>query len=218
MVFYGKKIKVCHVIPTLRFGGAEKLVILFAKHFDPTRFELTVATIIESGPLSADLRMMGSRHAEFHKRGLGLRLLFNLYRFFRAEKFDVVHTHLFGGDAWGRLAAWLARTPVIISTEHNFNLDEGRLKHFWKWFSQGMIDKEVAVSEAVKNYSIEVDKINPRKIIVIRNGIEVERFSRLPTVHFGAPFILASSAAWKNRKDTSGLWMLFLKLLIVIGI
>jgi len=48
-----------------------------------------------------------------------------------------------------------------------------------------MINREVAVSEAVKNYSITVDKIDPRKIIVIRNGIEVERFARLPTARFG---------------------------------
>ena len=62
---------------------------------------------------------------------------------------DIVHTHL-GGDIYGRWAAKLIKVPVIVSTEHNINIDEGFIYNILKRFSVRAGRHIIAVSEAVK--------------------------------------------------------------------
>ena len=53
---------------------------------------------------------------------------------------DIVHTHLFGGDVWGRVTAHKLHIPVV-TTEHNVNIGEGIIKHLVKRFLKNKTDK-----------------------------------------------------------------------------
>jgi glycosyltransferase involved in cell wall biosynthesis len=105
-----------------------------------------------------------------------LEILWQIYKYLKNKKPQIVHTHLFGADTWGRIAAIAARLPVIISTEHNINLSEDYLKRIIKKFLSLFTDKIIAVSEGVKKYSVSKERINTDKIEVIYNGIDLNNF------------------------------------------
>ena len=94
------------------------------------------------------------------------------------EKPDIVHTHLFKSDLHGRLAARMCGVPVVVSTSHNNDV--------WaRQFPLGQIygmtakltDCVIAVSEEVRDYQIQHTGVPADKIIVIENGVNVQRFA-----------------------------------------
>ncbi|MDD5438523.1 MAG: glycosyltransferase family 4 protein, partial [Patescibacteria group bacterium] len=92
-----------------------------------------------------------------------------------------VHTHLFGSDFWGRLAAKSAGVPKIATTEHNLNVDFG----FWRKVAlrttQNLADQYVAISKQVKSYLIKDIRVPENKIRLIYNGLDLKRIMRRPS-------------------------------------
>ncbi len=173
-----EKIKIVYIINSFAVGGAERLLFDLCSRLDKDTFEPYVCTAVAGGPMAENFEALGLPVKIFTKKSkLGLGLIWQLAKYLREVKPQIVHTHLFGGDTWGRLAAILAGVPVIVSTEHNINIDESWLKKIIKlklsWFTK----KIIAVSQSVKAYSVKKEKINPKKITVIYNGIDLSGFS-----------------------------------------
>ncbi len=51
--------------------------------------------------------------------------LYRLYRLMRSQRFTIVHTHTPKAGILGRIAARLARVPIVIHTHHGFIFHEG---------------------------------------------------------------------------------------------
>lgn len=172
------KIKIVYIINNFVLGGAERLLLDVCRKLDKNKFEITVITIIGNGPLLAEFKKLPINLRIFQKKSkLGLGLICQIRKELKKIKPQIVHTHLFGGDTWGRLAAILAGVPVIISTEHNMGENETwvmkKIKLILSWFTA----KIIAVSQGVKDYSVKVEGIKAEKIEVIYNGIDLARFT-----------------------------------------
>jgi glycosyltransferase involved in cell wall biosynthesis len=173
-----KKIKLTHIICSLGYGGAERFLIDLIKNTDREKYEISVLCVIEGGQLVKELKLNGIKVFIIGKKTkLGIFTIWKIYKYLKKEKIQIVHTHLFAGDTWGRIAAVLARTSVIISTEHSVNFNEGIIKRLVKKFLSYFTDKIIAISKTVKENSQKRDWINPKKIEVIYNGINLEKFS-----------------------------------------
>ena len=109
--------KVLHVITGLGVGGAE---LQLRAILQQTRHDADVVTLYNPGPVADMIRSDGNG-----VRSLGMQsntqlsALIRLRRIIRAGRYDVVHTHLYRSQIYGRPAAWLAGTPVVLSTEHS---------------------------------------------------------------------------------------------------
>lgn len=196
-----QKIKIIYIITSLNFGGAERMLLDLVKNLDKERYEVKLATVVSGGSLVDEFRDAGIEVNIFQKKSkLGFGVIWQIYKFLKQENPKIVHTHLFGGDTWGRLAAILARVPVIISTEHNTNLDESWFKRKVKKFLSLFTKRIVAVSEAVRQYSLAVDHINKKKIVVILNGIEVEKFIAISEKKYSSPPIIGVIGRLEKQK------------------
>jgi glycosyltransferase involved in cell wall biosynthesis len=129
-------------------------------------------------------RTAGIEIARSYNLARHARSFFELVRFMRRERFDVVHAHTPVAGIIGRIAAKLARVPVIIYTSHGFYFHEGtpwlaRALHIaLERFGAALSDLIFVVS--AEDYQMAIrERIAPaRKLIHIPNGANPEIFDR----------------------------------------
>jgi glycosyltransferase involved in cell wall biosynthesis len=111
------------------------------------------------------------------------RAILSLARYLRAQRVDVVQTHLFDAGAVGLAASRLARTKAVIHTRHH--LDEhfliGTRAHVAldRLMIRGS-DMAVVVSEAARDHLIRRESIDPAMIEVINIGWDFESLRATP--------------------------------------
>jgi glycosyltransferase involved in cell wall biosynthesis len=110
-----------------------------------------------------------------------LKLLWRLFRIIRRERYAVVHAHTPKMELVGQAAAWLARAPVILYTNHGliFLGRAGALEGLmFKWVARvaGLFSDKV-ISQSAEDVSTVVrERIYPRrKVGFLGNGIRVSR-------------------------------------------
>jgi len=174
-------IRIVHILTSFGIGGAEQLVLDVCRRLDRKRFDCTVVAVVAGGPMRAEFHEAGIATEVVGKATtLGIGTIRRLTEFLRTERPQIVHTHLFGGDTWGRIAAFRSGVPHVVSTEHNINRDEGFVKRFVKRRLAQRTARIVAVSDAVRSYSIRTDRTPPGNILVIPNGVDLDRFRPRP--------------------------------------
>jgi glycosyltransferase involved in cell wall biosynthesis len=103
-----------------------------------------------------------------------------LYRLIRAGGYDVVHSHLYRSQVYGRPAAWLAGTPVVVSTEHSIgetHLERRKMTAGVRALylaTERFSDMTIAVSQTVRDRMVTWG-VRPSRITVIPNGVDLGR-------------------------------------------
>jgi len=168
-----KRIKVLHLVEDLKIGGLERVIESIVTGLDKDRYDAEVWCLARGGQIAEELIDKG-----VSVKILGMKSYYNplkiiaLSRLMRKEKIKILHTHGYFASTFGRLAAILARGPVIIahvhSTYYGYNKRNVLIERFLSFFT----DKIVCVSVAVQEFVLEVEGINEKKTLVIYNGVE----------------------------------------------
>ena len=181
-----------HIINNLPVGGAERFLVQLVPAQVRLGWRAGVVTLVEPNPLAAELERRGIPY-----RGLGRprlndpRLALDLWRELRRLQPDVVHTHLFYADTFGRVAARAARVPGVVTTEHS--TEGGRLsrrRRTGMHATARLAHRTVAVSEAVRRNTATRLGMPAELIRVIPNGIDLEPWdlaAALPRGELGVP-------------------------------
>ena len=89
-----RRLHVTHVIHGFAVGGAEKLLLEFARHTDRAHFATSFVSLGSDGPIGQQLRDMGWPVKVLGRPdGLCPSLIVRLVRHFRRTGTQVVHTH-----------------------------------------------------------------------------------------------------------------------------
>jgi glycosyltransferase involved in cell wall biosynthesis len=173
-------VKVLQVITGLDAGGAEQQLAMLVSR---TRHETDVVTLYNPGPVADQIRASGVA-----VRDLGMRsnkqlgALLRLCRIIRDGRYDVVHAHLYRSQIYALPAAWLAGTPVILSTEHSIgetHIERRRMTARVRALylsAERVSDSTIAVSETVRERLVRWG-VPDRKITVIPNGLDLEELA-----------------------------------------
>jgi glycosyltransferase involved in cell wall biosynthesis len=173
------KIKVMYIFAALPVGGAEEVLLTEVEGLDKKTFDPFVCVISEKGPIGEQIEKTGVRVIPLHRMGksqFDYRIIRNLYTLMRREGVHVVHTHLYDGNKYGRLAAILARVPCIVSTYQNVYVRRRLKYHLINWALSAVNDRILAGSEAVKESVMRYDRIGAGKIQVLYNAIDPAKF------------------------------------------
>jgi glycosyltransferase involved in cell wall biosynthesis len=169
--------KVLHVITGLDVGGAETQLAILLRH---TRHDADVVTLYNPGPVAEQIRAGGTRVRDVGMSGnRDLRALPKLVSLIRAGRYDVVHAHLYRSQIYARPAARLARTPVVVTTEHSIgetHIERRKMTAGVRGLylaSELFSDATIAVSDVVRERLVRWG-VPERKITVIPNGIDID--------------------------------------------
>ncbi len=108
--------------------------------------------------------------------------LMNLTKYLRKNKYDIVHSHTSKPGFIGRLAAHRAGIPIIIHTSHGYAFDDGYgfpKKFLFKYLEQKASkwsDLQITISKGIKQITIDENICDDRKIKLIENGVDWQRF------------------------------------------
>jgi len=188
---YNTREKVLHIITLFSVGGATENTIYTVEGLIKKGYDVDIITgpnISSEGSMYSICKRLNISVFTFNnlKRDISplsdILVIFQLYLFIKKNNYDIVHTHSSKAGVVGRIAAWLAKTPVII--HHNHAKPYHR---FQNWFIQALYkgiekfaslfcDKIVSVTHTIVDEMVK-DKIAPReKFIVIRSGFNIENF------------------------------------------
>ena len=177
-------IKVVRLITGLEIGGAELGLRDNIRYFDRTKFSFVVICLYNNGSVGRQIEKLGIPVIDMRMRSFGDPAgLLRLCRTLKELKPDVLHTHLFRANVWGRLMGAMLSIPVVISSEHSLTQNDlagyrrTRLLSIIDYCTALCCDRIIAVSEATKKRLLEAG-IPERKIEVILNAVETELYER----------------------------------------
>lgn len=119
-------IRIVYVIDDLGVGGAQRQLVELVKSLPRDRYALHVVSLsTDKDEFAQALRQLGVPCTCIAQSGAWSPGAFSaLYRLLRLLRPDIVHTWLFTADLYGRIAAWLARVPVILSAVRSVEPDK----------------------------------------------------------------------------------------------
>jgi glycosyltransferase involved in cell wall biosynthesis len=121
---------VAHVIHSLGSGGAEAVLVEMARAAPLAGLQMVVVGLSSAPPkldhnVVPQLRELGATVYEMHAARYNPTVTVSVAKILRAERVDIVHTHLKHADVVGGVAARLARLPSV-STLHVIDIPKSR--------------------------------------------------------------------------------------------
>lgn len=171
------RVHVCHLLPALPAHGAEQLLLDISRHINYKKFSFSIVLLSDFGPLTDEFVKLGIEVVLIPKKSRkDLTVIYRLAKFWRERKFDIVHTHLFTADLWGRLAGLLSEVPIVSTSHTTSDPNIGRLGGMLDRILGFRNDFVICVSEAVRQYRQKVAKFSAKKLLLVENGIDLDRF------------------------------------------
>jgi len=176
------RVTVMFPINYLGIGGTEQQLVELVKGIDKTSFNPLVVSLYSGGPLESEVRQISNTQLISLKRKgkYDFWTLIKMLSLLRKKEVDIIQPFLTPATFFGLLPAVIDRTPVKIVTERSgarlgtrpgYNLYQ-KTEDFFTRFADWIVPN----SEAGKSYLIERG-INPARIRVIYNGLDLKRFT-----------------------------------------
>jgi glycosyltransferase involved in cell wall biosynthesis len=219
------RVVVVHLVTKLELGGAQLNTLYTAEHLDPERFDAYLLCgpggMLESR-LTATGRLvivpaLGREIRPFRD----LRALIQLVRLFRRIRPQVVHSHSSKAGILGRLAAALARVPVVVHSVHGFSFSPAQpwiTRSFYRLAEKAccrLTSHFIFVARADVELARELRLIAPENGAasgkghsLVRSGFPLEKFlasgdAAAMRTRFGLPaagFVCGTIAPFKPQK------------------
>ena len=200
-----KHIKVVHIITRMDMGGSAQNTLLTALHHDSRHYNvwLIKGSTLESAMTKAETKLVEDQLETAKKQGIetidvpslvrrispinDLRALVALFRLMRKLEPHIVHTHTSKAGILGRLAAWMARVPIVIHTPHGHVF----YGHFGRSLSRMFLQMEkllgrithhqIALTPEEGNDYLNLGVAKSNNISVIHSGVDLNCFKRSKT-------------------------------------
>ncbi|MCW8804538.1 MAG: glycosyltransferase family 4 protein [Ignavibacteriaceae bacterium] len=212
------KTKILYVITSLGLGGAENLLLSYLKKLDHNKYKFYVCSLRKKPD---DLLIEISRYAEVTNLQISNRfnpnVIFYLLKLLRQVKPDIIHTHLFQARFYTTIAHLFYKHSILITHKHN-NVNPRKHNVFiiLEMLSIFFNKKVIAISQSVKNSLIKYEFVSEKKIYVLPNGIEYQKFlksANSSSLSNNKPIIIGTVCRLERQKGISYL-LLAMKIIL----
>jgi len=172
--------RVMQLTTDLRFAGTERVILNLSRGLRERGVECAVVGLLKGGEAPGGLRRRLEREG-FTVRSAGLEGKFTAWRLSRLLRFaaewkpDLLHCHMFHGNAAGALLRILGVRCPQVWTHHVVERRRLPLRGAFYRLLGRMPECHVFVSEAVRRYRRSVAETGRREV-VIYNGTELAPF------------------------------------------
>src|SRR3984957_3464786 len=176
--------RVLHIVPDLRTGGAETMLVRLIHNGDRSQFEHQVLSLRSKGDFGAILEQASIRVDALGIRGWadGVLKLAALRRIIRSFRPDIVHTWLYHANVIGVVAAFMWSDAGVVWGLHSGWLAINHTKRLTRimraigaqlsgWLPKNIICCAHSVREFHAGLGYARDKLT-----IVPNGVELERF------------------------------------------
>ena len=161
----------------MALGGGESNLLKVAELMPPELVRCSIATFrikpeIRQG-ISVPVYVFPWKrffHLDAWKAVIALRKLI------RAEKVDIVQTYFETSNLWGGLVAKLSGALLLSSRRDMGILRKARHALAYRLVNR-LSDRVLAVSEEVKKFCVDAEQINPNKVSVVYNGVDLKQIA-----------------------------------------
>jgi glycosyltransferase involved in cell wall biosynthesis len=184
-------VRVLHIITRMIVGGAQENTLLSVVGLDAMpEYEVDFVSGIDRGKEGELLTQarettnliivpeMGRSINPFSD----LVAFWKLYKLIKKGRYHIVHTHSSKAGVLGRLAAWLAGTPIIVHTLHSLVFHDYQpwiVNRTWrvvKKICARVTDYYISVSEIIVQKAIAANIAEPERFRTIYSGMELDWF------------------------------------------
>ena len=172
-----RQVRILHLFVTLPVGGAENLLLSIVRRLDPERFSSIVCCIGKRGVMGDQLAGMDIPVVELRfmeKGGMDRRVAPALGDLIRRERIDVVHSHLYHANLYGRLAARKAGVPAVISIHNTYGKPKLH-RRIINWYLGRHTAAIIVGSEDIRRDVERYDRVSASRIQVIPNSVDLTR-------------------------------------------
>lgn len=206
--------KILFVIDQLDCGGAEQQLITLCKGLKRFGHEPHVITIYERNNLRGELDAIQVPVQVAAKYGwLDLTVVWRLKRLIDKATPDLVHAYLSGACTLTPMTKWIGATAPILQSERNIEVWRRGVRLCLDKFVRRRVVGITCNAHIIKERLVEVEGVPSEKIVVIHNGLGIDRCSRpskaaidLARRHIGAPegatiVICVANLNWRKSHD-----------------
>lgn len=157
-------------------GGAETYALTIASGLDSAKYRCVMCGVDQGGALESEITRRGIPWTVMNRRpGIDWRLMWRMFKLFRREKVDVIHTHHFNQLFYSLIAARLQRIR-IIHTEHSIEVYKRRHLR-WALKAMSLLCYRVtAIGSDGQQVLRKKVGISHGKLQVIRAAVDLSRF------------------------------------------
>lgn len=184
-------VRVLHIITRMIVGGAQENTLLSVEGLDAMpEYDVSLVSGIDKGKegelLSRARETTNLIVLPEMSRSINpfadLVAFWKLYKLVKKGRYHIVHTHSSKAGVLGRLAAWLARTPIIVHTLHSLVFHDYQpwlVNRAWllaKKICAPVTDFYVSVSEIIVKKALAAGIAEPERFRTIYSGMELDWF------------------------------------------
>ena len=157
-------------------GGAETLLLEIIRKMDRTRFEPELCCLQQLAELGEVIAKEIPTHVGLLEHKFDYKVLGRLKKLLQEREIDAVVTIGTGGDRmfWGRLGAWRAGVPVILSALHatGYPMKVERMNRMLAPITDGFI----GCASTHSKFLVSGEGCPANKVFTVWNGVDVDRF------------------------------------------
>jgi glycosyltransferase involved in cell wall biosynthesis len=174
------KIKIAHLIDSAGIAGGERYLLDLIRHSDPS-FEHFVI-LSSAGPFERMLKDQNCRYVFISmERKISCRSIRKIRQFIHEEKINIVHTHGYRANLYGRSASLLTDVSHIATIHvslYDYLDTPAFIRRIYLLIEKMMsfrTSKYICISAAMRHDLLKMG-IKNEKIIVIHNGVDLDIF------------------------------------------